>query len=254
MQTLVGRTCVFAGATAGDGVAAVKALCAGGMNVVMVTHQAQRAAALVEEINLMGLPGKCEAIGVTTEGPAEESARVYEDLEKKYGSVDVIISNTGDTGSDTAMEELESEELLEETSHLLGGAFRMMKAALPYIRKSKAPRIIFMSSVEGIHGGCCGSFSNAIAKGAVNSLAVNVAARLAKEKICVNCIAKGAIPRVEGISVGRADPEAFLPYIPMGRLGTADDLAQLICFLASEEASYITGQTICLDGGLGIGR
>ena len=184
----------------------------------------------------------------------EESARVYEDLEKKYGSVDVIISNTGDTGSDKAMEELESEELLEETSHLLGGAFRMMKAALPYIRKSKAPRIIFMSSVEGIHGGCCGSFSNAIAKGAVNSLAVNVATRLAKEKICVNCIAKGAIPRVEGISVGRADPEAFLPYIPMGRLGTADDLAQLICFLASEEASYITGQTICLDGGLGIGR
>lgn len=166
----------------------------------------------------------------------------------------MIISNTGDTGSDKAMEELESEELLEETSHLLGGAFRMMKAALPYIRKSKAPRIIFMSSVEGIHGGCCGSFSNAIAKGAVNSLAVNVAARLAKEKICVNCIAKGAIPRVEGISVGRADPEAFLPYIPMGRLGTADDLAQLICFLASEEASYITGQTICLDGGLGIGR
>ena len=80
-------------------------------------------------------PGKCEAIGVTTEGPAEESARVYEDLEKKYGSVDVIISNTGDTGSDKAMEELESEELLEETSHLLGGAFRMMKAALPYIRK-----------------------------------------------------------------------------------------------------------------------
>ena len=107
MQTLVGRTCVFAGATAGDGVAAVKALCAGGMNVVMVTHQAQRAAALVEEINLMGLPGKCEAIGVTTEGPAEKSARVYEDLEKKYGSVDVIISNTGDTGSDKAMEELE---------------------------------------------------------------------------------------------------------------------------------------------------
>ena len=254
MQTLAGRTCVFAGATAGDGVAAVKALCAGGMNVVMVTHQAQRAAALVEEINQMGLPGKCEAIGATPEGPAEESAVVYEELEKKYGSVDVIISNTGDTGSDKAMEEVESEELIKETAHLIGGAFGMMKTALPYLRKSKAPRIIFMTSVEGIHGGCQGSFCNAVAKGAVNALTLNAAARLANEKICVNCIAKGAIPRVEGIGEGKADPEAFLPYIPAGHLGTAEDLAQLICFLASEEAAYITGQTISLDGGLGLGK
>ena len=253
MQTLMGRTCVFAGATAGDGIAAAKALCAGGMHVVMVTHQAQRAAALVEEIRQMNLPGTCEAIGATPEGPAEESAAVYEALEKKYGSVDVIISNTGDTGSSKSMEELESTELLEETSHLLGGAFRMMKAALPYLRKSKAPRVIFMTSVEGVRGGVQGSFSNAVAKGAVHALTLNAAARLAKEGICVNCIAKGAIPRAEGIREGRSNPEVFLPHIPMGRLGSDVDLAQLLCFLASEESAYMTGQTIGLDGGLGIG-
>lgn len=249
MQTLEGRTCVFAGATAGDGVDAVKELCTGGMNVVMTTHNAQRAQALVEEISNLQLPGKCIAVGETPDGPAESNPSVYRMLEKQFGSVDVIIHNTGDTGPDIPMELLDTETLMKTVEHLTSGAFNMLKAALPFLRRSRAPRVIFMSSVEGIRGGLHESFANAVAKGTVQSLAVNCAARLAQEGICVNCIAKGAIPRVEGIHPGNADPADMLAYIPMKRLGTPKDLAHLIAFLASEESAYMTGQTITLAGG-----
>lgn len=249
MQTLQGRTCVFAGATAGDGVAAVKALCAGGMNVILMTHMASRAQALVDEICALNLPGKCVAVSATPNGPAEEDPATYANLEQTFGSVDVIISNTGTTGRATAMEALDSKELMENVTHLLSSAFNMLQAALPFLRRSKAARVIFMTSVEGVRGGVHESFENAVAKGAVHALALNAAARLAQEKITVNCIAKGAIPRIEGLQPGDADPADFLPVLPMGRLGTPEDLAELICFLASEESAYITGQTISLDGG-----
>lgn len=249
MQTLKGRTCVFAGATAGDGVAAVKALCAGGMNVVMMTHNAERARALVEEVNALGYAGKCAAVGATENGPAEEDPATYAALEKEYGSVDVIISNTGTTGLSAPMEELTDEELMHTVRHLVTGAFNMLKAALPALRRSKAPRVIFMTTAEGVRGGVHESFANAVAKGAVRSLALNAAARLAKEGITVNCVAKGAIPRVEGIGPGEADPAELLPSVPMGRLGRPEDLAELICYLASEESAYVTGQTVGLDGG-----
>lgn len=252
MQTLQGRTCVFAGATAGDGVAAVKALCAGGMNVIMMTHMAARAKALVDEVNGLGFPGQCVAVGATPNGPAEEDPAIYEELEKTYGSVDVIIANTGATGPATPMEELSSGQLMGNVEHLVTGAFNMLKAALPALRRSKAPRVIFMTTVEGVRGGVHESFANAVAKGAVHALALNAAARLAGENITVNCIAKGAIPRVEGLHEGDADPADFLPVLPMGRLGTPEDLAELICYLASEESAYVTGQTIGLDGGYGL--
>ena len=250
MQTLKGRTCVFAGATAGDGVEAVKILCRGGMNVVMMTHEAARAQALVDQVNSLGYEGRCAAVGEGDHGPAEQDPEVYDRLEREYGSVDVIIHNTGATGSAAPMEELTSRQLMRNVEHLVSGSFDMLKTALPYLRRSAAPRVILMTTVEGVNGGVHESFENAVAKGAVRALAVNAAARLAKEGITVNCIAKGAIPRVEGIRPGDADPADILPFIPMGRLGTPADLGELIAFLASEESGYITGQTIGLAGGL----
>lgn len=107
-----------------------------------------------------------------------------------------------------------------------------------------------MTTVEGTQGGVHESFENAVAKGAVHSLTLNAAARLARDGITVNCISKGAIPRIEGVNPGDTDPSKMLDRIPMGRLGTPDDLGELICFLASEESAYITGQTIAVSGGL----
>ncbi|MBP5726591.1 MAG: SDR family oxidoreductase, partial [Clostridia bacterium] len=134
--------------------------------------------------------------------------------------------------------------------------YTMLKCALPYLRKSAAPRVIFMTTVEGARGGKLESFANAVAKGAVLSLAKNCAARLAPERINVNCIQKGAVERLQppphpGAPVFK-DMSALLPYIPQGRMGTPEDLAGAVCYLASEEAAYVTGSVLDLSGGLSL--
>jgi len=249
MQTLSNRVCVFSGATAGDGVAVVESLCRGGMTVVMMTHSPERARGLVEGINGAGYPGQCLAMAGGEGRPAEEDPAVYARIAEEFGSVDVVISNTGGYGREAAIEDTSDDEFREEIDHLAGGSFRMLKAALPWLRKSHAARVILMSTVEGVNGGVHQSFANSVAKGAVRALTVNAAARLAAEGITVNCIAKGGIPRVDGMREGDADPAAFIPRTPMGRMGTPAELGELVCFLASEESGYITGQTIALDGG-----
>lgn len=255
MQTLAGRTCIFSGATGGDGVETVKQLCAGGMNVVMMTHNEARAIELSSEINAMGLPGICTYyVGGNGKEPAEFSGQVYEEIVEKFGSVDVVISNTGSNGKVDDFETVPYEEFQKNVDHLVVGAFRTMQAALPYLKKSKAPRLIFMTSTEGVRGGTYESFSNAVAKGAVESLTLNAAARLARLGITVNCIAKGAITRLGGPVPGEPDPVAQLDAVPVGRIGTPSDLAGAICFLASEESAYITGQILELSGGLNLGR
>ena len=252
MQTLHNRTCVFAGAAAGDGTAAVEALLKGGMNVAVMTHQAGRANVLAEQLNARGYPGKCAVYEENGKGPAEKQTETYEAVEKQFGSVDVVISNMGSLGRANEPETVTSEELMENISHLICGAFDMAMTALPFLKRSRAPRVILMTSVEGRGGGTLESFTNSVAKGAVHSLMLNLAARFAKYGICVNGISKGAILRIEGVESGFADPYSMLPFIPMGRMGTPEDLAEAICFFASEESAYLTGQVLSVSGGMEI--
>jgi 3-oxoacyl-[acyl-carrier protein] reductase len=250
MQTLSGRTCVFAGATGGDGVDTVRELCKGGMNVIMMTHNEAHAIALKKEIEEAGYPGKCDYL--TGDGEILPNGRnsLYQSIVDKYGSVDVVISNTGADGELKAIEDVTGDDLMKSITHLTKGSFNMLKTALPFLKESKAPRVIFMTTVEGITGGTYESFTNAVAKGAVASLTVNCASRLAQYGITVNAVAKGAIPRIDPPHEGAPNPADRLPIIPLGRLGTPVDLAQAICFIASEESSYITGELLNVSGGL----
>ena len=253
MQTLRGRTCVFAGATVGDGPETVRALCKGGMNVAVFTHQPKAAKRLKHELEKSGFEGGfliC-ADGRRRRKPREE---LFSEVRDAFGSVDVIISNTGGDGKQDSLETLEPSALLHSMDHLVCGSFELLKAGLPYLKESRAPRVIFMTTAEGCMGGTYESFSNAVAKGAVRALTLNAAARLAGYGITVNCISKGSIPRMEGIPENGMDLSVRLPVIPMGRLGTQSDLAGAVCFLASEESSYITGQVLELSGGLNLGR
>lgn len=246
MQTLKGRTCAFAGATAGDGREVAKALCAGGMNVIVITHMPQSAQSLVEEIQKKNCPGKVYILAETEETLSEGFKKAV----KQFGSLDVIISNTGGAGRANDVDSTTPDELMENVDHIVRGSFSLLKETLPYLRKSLAPRVIFISSVEGCKGGTQESFSDSVAKGAIRALTINTAARLAKERITVNCIAKGAIPRVDPLHEGDVNAADRLPEIPMGRLGTSEDLAGTVCFFASEESSYVTGQVLELGGGI----
>ena len=252
MQTLTGRTCVMAGAAQGDGRETVKALCAGGMNVVIMTKQLSMANSLIAEIEAASYPGKCVMVEGKKDGPAELQPGVYEEVARRFGSVDVVICNTGGNGKQLPIEEIDADFLMRDVKHLTAGSFGMLKAALPHLRKSKHPRVIFMTTVEGCAGGTHESFVNAVAKSAVRGLTLNAAARLAVEGITVNAISKGPIPRVEAMQEGDADPADMLTFIPMKRLGTPEDLAAAVCFFASEEAGFITGQILAVDGGLSV--
>lgn len=253
MQTLQGRTCVFAGGTAGDGVEAVKELCRSGMNVVLMTNKPEKAQALADSIRAADYPGDCMIFVGKPDLIAEHQAATYDIIAKKYGSVDVIVCNTGNNGILIPLENVTGDMLSAALNQLVVGAFRMFQAALPYLKKSAAPRVIFMSSLEGGRGGTQESFVNAVAKGALRALTLNCAARVAGAGITVNCIAKAGIPRIEPQPEGAPDPRRLLPRIPIMRLGTLQDLAQAVCYLASEEASYLTGQVLELDGGLHLG-
>jgi 3-oxoacyl-[acyl-carrier protein] reductase len=257
MLTLKGRTCVFAGASGGDGVAAVKALCREGMNVVMMTHQLSQAQDLIREIETLGYEGSCKAyMDGNCYEPPKTDAQVYQEIFEEMGSIDVIISNTGGPENDDSIDSVDVKDLMRDVEHLLGGSYGMLKSALPYLRQSKAPRVIFMTTVEGVRGGKNEGLANAIAKGAVNAMMKNCAARLMEEGITVNAISKGAILRTADCHVPRPgepkhkEPEDKLPLIPAGRLGTPEDLAGAICYLASEESGYVTGTRIDLAGGL----
>lgn len=256
MQTLKGRTCVIIGATAGDGRSIVKQMCMGGMNVVMMTHNVPEAAqSLIDEVRAAGATGMCEAIqervGKPGEGNGEDDC--FKKIAEKYGSIDVLVVNNGDNGVLAEIEDVTVEMLMDSVNHLCSLPYRALRNVLPYLKQSKAPRVIFMTTVEGRRGGTQESFANAVGKGAVLSLALNCAARLAKYGITVNSICKGAIPRVDPRKPNEPDPKDVLPYIPLGRLGTPDDLAEAVCYLASEESAYLTGQVLNVSGGLYMG-
>lgn len=255
MQTLHGRTCVFAGASGGDGVASVHALCAAGMNVVMMTHQSEQAFYTCREIQQKHYPGTCSVVlDGNARTPPVRDEDVFREIYIQHGSLDVLICNIGGDGTEDCLDTVSREMLLREVDLLVGGSYNMLKCALPYLRESAAPRVIFMTTAEAMRGGTLESFTNAVARGAVWSLSKNCAARLAAEQITVNCIAKGAILRRATPGKGHIGKklEAMLPGIPMGRLGTEEDLAAAICYLASEEASYVTGAVLDLSGGMNV--
>ena len=235
----------------GDGRDTVKALCAGGMNVVMMTHNPGPALELQKEVIDAGLPGKCVFYAEDFSVPREErEAGRLEQIMKDFGSIDVIISNTGDLGPDKEIEEITEEDLKNALSNLVLGSFHMVQTSVPYLKKSTSPRIILMTSVGACSGSTKESLVNCIAKGAVRSMALNLAERLAPYGITVNAVAKGPIPRIEGSREGSVKPETMLPDVPMGRLGTPVDLANVISFFASEESSYVTGQVLAVSGGM----
>ena len=223
------------------------------MNVAILSHQPRAARKLLSEIQKSGYEGQC-FVCAGSHGREQSREESYKEIFEKFGSIDVIICNTGGDGHVDRIETLDSQDLKKGMFHLVVGSFEMLKAGLPYLKMSQAPRVIFMTTVEGCMGGTYESLSNAVGKGAVRALALNAAARLAGDGITVNCISKGSIPRMDPRPENGVDLSERLPVIPMGRLGTQKDLAEAICFLASEESSYMTGQILELSGGLNLGR
>ncbi len=244
MLTLGGRTCVFAGATGNIGEGAVRALCRGGMNVAMVTHDPDRAKAVIERLGEYS--HRCIALSNRNGDTA-----VYGEIADRFGSLDVVINKTGAFDAVKPLEEITVEELNGKLTKQVGEAFRKVQEALPYLRKSKAGRVIFAASAGAQNGMPYENLCDSVARAGVINLTYCLARLLAGEGITVNCIAaSGLINDHEPVAPGQLDCMRLKDIVPVGRIGSADEFGAAVEYLASEEAAFITGQVINLSGGL----
>lgn len=247
MLTLKGRTCVFAGATGNIGRGAVRALAQGGMNVVMVTHNPDSARDIIRELD--NCPGQ-----VTAMSNANGDGSVFSDVEKKYGTVDVVINTTGGLNAVVPVAALTEKEMNQKLSHQVTQPFLMMQSALPFLKKSKAPRIIFTSSAGAQNGNLDENMLDSVSRGAVLTMTKYLARALSGDGITVNCIARsGMINDHEPHKTTDFDVADIAGKIPLGHIGTAEEFGALVSYISSEESGFITGQIFNLSGGLQIG-
>ncbi|MCI8344815.1 MAG: 3-oxoacyl-[acyl-carrier-protein] reductase [Clostridia bacterium] len=179
----------------------------------------------------------------------------YEDCEKiakqiieEYGKIDVLVNNAGIT-KDTLLMRMKKEDFEDVINVNLVGTFNMTKNIIPYMTKNRTGRIINISSVVGISGNA-GQANYAASKAGIIGFTKSLAKEVGSRNILVNSIAPGFIQTAMTDVLKEEIKEEIAKTIPLKRMGKAQDVANLVKFLASEESSYITGQVIHVDGGM----
>ena len=166
-----------------------------------------------------------------------------------YGSIDALVNNAGIALGQGLFTDFTDDDDRRIFNTNVFGMMNCSRAIIPHFVGKKCGRIINISSVWGITGGSCEVIYSA-SKAAVIGFTKALAKELAPSGICVNCIAPGFIDTDMNAHLAKADIEAFCEEIPLGRTGKAEEVAKSIYFLASSDASYITGQVLTVDGGL----
>jgi 3-oxoacyl-[acyl-carrier protein] reductase len=242
---LEGRTAVVTGATAGIGLAIAEALAEEGANVVMFGRRRELLEAEAERIGALAVRGDLTV-------PADLGRLVERTLEA-FGGVDVLVLNGGGPPRGPALE-LEPEQLEQALELLLLPFVRLVRLCLPQLEKSGRGRVILVESSSVKQPVANLVLSNAIRPGVVG-WAKTLSREIASTGITVNTIAPGRIhtDRIREVYGGAEPPPEAAAGIAVGRLGRPRELADVACFLASEQASYVTGTVVSVDGGLGTG-
>ena len=238
---LRGRTAIVCGASSGLGLASAEALAAEGANVAMFARRRDVLERDADRIGALAVRGD-----VTNVADLE---RLVERTLEAFGGIDILVWNSGGPPAGPASEitDLQLEAAFEL---LLQPAVRLVRLALPHIRRSEAGRIVFITSITVKEPTPQLALSNAIRPG-LTGWAKSLARELGPEEITVNCVAPGRIdtPRMTELYGPGGPPEAELAQIPLGRLGTPREFGDVVCFIASARAAYITGTTVLVDGG-----
>lgn len=172
----------------------------------------------------------------------------FAEIIKEYGRVDVLVNNAGIT-KDGLLMKMSEEDFSRVVDVNLKGAFNCIRHVSRYMIKQRSGRIISLASVVGINGNA-GQANYAASKAGIIGLTKSAAKELASRKITVNAIAPGFIQTDMTDVLSDKVKEATAKMIPMGTFGQPEDIAKTAAFLASEGAAYITGQVICVDGGM----
>ena len=243
---LDGKTALVTGASRGIGRAIALCLAAEGARVAINYAGNVKAA---EEVK-----ASVEAAGGTAilcQADIADSAAVeamIADVVKEFGAIDILVNNAGIT-RDTLLMRMKDEDFAKVLDTNLKGVFYCTKAVAKLMMKKRSGRIVNMASVVGLVGNA-GQTNYAAAKAGVIGFSKSAAKELASRGITVNVVAPGFIGTDMTAGLPESVKEKMLTDIPLGRMGEAEDVANAVLFLASDQASYITGQVVNVDGGM----
>lgn len=248
------RTVLITGAGIGIGRATALAFAAAGYHVVVTDILEKEGADVVEAIRRAG--GSAEFRRLDVRSTADADALVAA-VEKDRGAIDCIVANAG-IAHKVPLPAL-SDEKWDYTFDIdLKGIFRVVRPALPGMKARRSGAIVCLSSIMGVAYGWDEHVHYSAAKAGVVGLVRGLAVELAREGIRVNGVAPGYIRTAQLLSkehsLGPDGADKAGEFIPMGRIGEPEDIADVILFLASNAARYMTGQTVVVDGGLLVGR
>jgi 3-oxoacyl-[acyl-carrier protein] reductase len=244
MIDLTGRVALVTGASRGIGKAIAQRLAAQGAHVVAAAR-GDNARPAVEDILAAGGRGQALTLDVTDASSAEAAVK---GITAEHGSLDILVNNAG-IARDQLMLRMKREDWDAVLATNLTAAFVLTQAALRPMIKQRRGRIVCISSVVAQRGNP-GQANYAASKAGVIGFSKSVALEVASRGITVNVVAPGLIDTDMTRTITDAAREDWASKIPLGRLGTPDDIAAAVCFLASDEASYITGQVVAVNGGM----
>jgi len=239
---LSGKNALITGSTRGIGRAIAEAFAESGARVAVVGRDQQRADDAATKIGN-------DAKGFTADvSDTAAVAKLVDDVEKAFGSIDILVNNAGITKDNLVMR-LKDEDWDAVQNANLRGAFAAIRAVSRGMMKKRAGRIINVASIVGIIGNK-GQANYAASKAGLIGLTKSVAKELASRNILANVVAPGFIETDMTAAMTAEARETLSQQIPLARLGTPADIAGAVAFLASEYASYITGQVLVIDGGM----
>ena len=243
--SLEGKVALITGASYGIGFAIAKAMAGAGATIVFNDIKQELVDKGLAAYKDEGIEAHGYVCDVTNEDAVNE---MVGKIEKEVGVVDILVNNAGVTrdGLVMMMKEADFDAVIDTN---LKGTFLCMKAVSRIMMKQRYGRIVNLSSVVGLRGNA-GQVNYAASKAGVVGMTKSLAKELASRGVTVNAVAPGFIETDMTAAMPQAAKDAMMPTIPMQRLGAPEDVAKAVAFLASDEAAYVTGQVLAVDGGM----
>ncbi|WP_373317855.1 3-oxoacyl-ACP reductase FabG [Sediminicurvatus halobius] len=242
---LTGEVALVTGASRGLGRAIAEALGGAGATVIGTATSERGAEAIDTRLRDAGVPGAGVVLDVRER---DTIAAVLKDIGSRFGAPSILVNNAGIT-RDTLMMRMGDDDWDAVIDTNLSAVYRVSRAVLRGMMKARHGRIISIGSVVGLMGNA-GQTNYAAAKAGLLGFTRSLAREVGSRGITVNAVAPGFIATDMTDELGEAQRDALLQQTPLGRLGAPEDIAAAVCFLASAQAGYITGETLNVNGGL----
>jgi 3-oxoacyl-[acyl-carrier protein] reductase len=243
MFSLTGKTALVTGASGGIGNAIARVLHGAGATVAISGTRVEK----LEELKAALGGERVHCVPCNLSIP-EEVEKLVPAAEAAMGGLDILVNNAGITKDGLAMR-MKDDDWQQVLDVNLTATFRLSRAAMKGMMKKRWGRIVSVTSVVGVMGNP-GQANYVASKAGIMGMSKSFAMELASRNVTVNCVAPGFITSPMTDVLNEKQREVILAKVPMGRLGSGEEVASAVVFLASEEASYVTGQTIHVNGGM----